>query len=103
MQHSPHLDSIPKVDIEDQVRVSGARPEAQTRQVQFVSVPRGSGPRGATNMGVRLVDCIDEAFSGLFRDLKVVIECIKDILVGAGAAHQGLEALTGHDAVSGSL
>jgi hypothetical protein len=54
-------------------------------------------------MDVRLVDCIDEAISGLFRDLEAVVEYIKDILVGAGAAHQGLETLADHNVVSGAL
>lgn len=54
-------------------------------------------------MCVRLLDCIDEACSGLIGDLEVVIERIKNILVGAGTTHQRLETPAGHDEVSSSL
>ena len=75
MQHAPDIDVIDALNVEDKVRISLDRPEAQAAQVQFVGVSRRTRGRMAADMSVGAFQGSDEAerrlrgsFTQLVRD-----------------------------------
>lgn len=61
VQHAPDIDVIGALNVEDKVRISLDRPEAQAAQVQFVGVPRRTGGRMAADTSVGAFQAGDEA------------------------------------------
>ena len=61
VQHTPDVDMTRALDVEHQIRVRAQRPDAQARQVELVRVRRGAQRRVASDVGVGLLEGVDEA------------------------------------------
>lgn len=61
MQHSPHVDAIGLLDVEDQVREPVQRPGPQPRNVKLVRVTGRPGPGVPAEEGVGILKGLDEA------------------------------------------
>ena len=71
MQYAPDIDVVLVLDVENEVRIARQRPGAQAGKIEFMGVARGACGGMASNVGVSLLQRIDEtkrdAFAGLLR------------------------------------
>ena len=71
VQYAPDIDVVLVLDVENEVRIARQRPGAQAGKIEFMGVARGACGGMASNVGVSLLQRIDEtkrdAFAGLLR------------------------------------
>lgn len=61
VEHAPDLEVLLTLDVEHEVRNPHQRPRAQTRQLELMDVPGRPGRRMTADLGVPLLQCVDEA------------------------------------------
>jgi hypothetical protein len=64
MPHTPDIDVIPAIDVEDEIRVARQRPGAQIRLVQLTRAAQRTGRPMAAEVSVSPFDHIDIAERG---------------------------------------
>lgn len=83
MQYAPDIDVFGTFDVEDQVRIACQRPEAQTGKIQLVRVAGRSAGRMAADVGVGLLQRVNEVQRGFIGPLaQVVSDGLIDISIG---------------------
>ncbi len=91
MQHTPDVDVVGVLDVEDQIGIPSQRPGAKARQVQLMSVSWRARGRMPADVTVRVLQGVDESqrgSPGVFGP--VVRECVLDILLRLLAGGNGL-------------
>lgn len=90
VQHTPDVDVVGALDVEDQIGIPGQRPRAQAWKVQLVGVARRARARMAAYVRIGSLQGTDEAqrcSPGIFR--QVVCERILDVPMGLLARDNG--------------
>lgn len=83
VQHTPDIDVVGVLDVEDQIGIPSQRPGAKARQVQLVGVSRRASGRMPADVTVRVLQGVDEAErGGLGAFGKIVGDCVLDIPLG---------------------
>lgn len=91
MQHTPDIDVVGVLDVEDQIGIPRQRPGAKFRQVQLVGVSRRSRGRMPADVAVRVLQGVDEAErGGLGAFGQVVRDRVLDVPMGLLARDDGL-------------
>ena len=75
MKHSPHVDVIRLLHVEDQVRKLAQRPAPQPRDVKLIGVTGRPGSGVSAEEGVGILESLDEAEGGL---LGVLLQVVKN-------------------------
>lgn len=73
VEHAPDIDVVRALDVKHQMRVAGQWPDTQAQQIEFVRVTRRARAKVATDMGVGLLQRVDETLCCLLCSLIQVI------------------------------
>lgn len=91
VQHTPNVDVVGVLDIEDQIGIPSQRPGAKARQVQLVGVSRRAGGRMPADVAVGVLQGVDEAERGCLSTFgQVVGDRVLDVPMGLLARDDGL-------------
>ena len=91
VQHTPDVDVVGVLDIEDQIGIPSQRPGTKARQVQLVGVSRRASGRMPADVAVRVLQGVDEAERGCLGIFgQVVGDRVLDIPMGLLARDDGL-------------
>ena len=69
MEHTPDVDVVVTLDVEDQLREMLQWPEAQARKAELGCVTRRTGGRVTADVRVRMFQCVDKPECSLPRAL----------------------------------
>jgi hypothetical protein len=91
VQHTPDVDVVEVLDVEDQIAIPRQRPAAKVRQVQLVGVSRRASVRMPADVAVRVLQGVDAAErGGLGAFGQVVGDRVLDVPIGLLARDDGL-------------
>jgi Glutathione S-transferase, C-terminal domain len=81
LQHTPDIDMVRVLDVEDEIGIARQRPESQSGQIQLMGVTRRAGRRMSADVHIGTLQGVDEAQRGSLSVFgHVVRKCILDIL-----------------------